>query len=382
MPIYQRRGEIPPKRHQVFRKPDGGIHYEELVGNKGFSGPSSLLYHLHMPTQVTSVETLRDVRPVADDSPETRHRHYRTGGIPAGGSPTLDRVPLLFNADVMLSFVRPDQDDDFHYRNGQCDELVYLSEGSGELESQYGTLEVRSGDYVVIPRGTIHRWRLRDARLFITETTGYVRTPRNYRNEHGQLLEGAPYNERDIRAPGELVVVDEKGDFPIVVKQNHQLLRYRIDHHPFDAVGWDGYYYPWALSIHAFEPKVGRFHLPPPVHQTFEANGLVVCSFCPRPFDFDPEAVPAPYYHSNAMSDEVIYYASSEFMSRKGVEYGSITLHPDGIPHGPQPGRMEASVGAKWTDELAVMVDTFRPLHRAKDAGGLEDGDYWKSWLG
>jgi len=381
MPIYQRRGEIPPKRHQVFRKPDGGIHYEELVGNKGFSGPSSLLYHLHTPTEVKSVETLRDVRPVADDSRETRHRHYRTHEAPVGGSPTLDRVPLLFNADVQLSVVRPDREDDFHYRNGQFDELVYLSEGSGVLESQYGTLDVRAGDYVVIPRGTIHRWRLTGARLFITETVGYLRTPRAYRNDHGQLLEGAPYNERDLRAPGELVVVDEAGDFPIVVKQGHQLLRYVTGHHPFDAVGWDGYYYPWALSIHAFEPKVGRFHLPPPVHQTFEAEGLVVCSFCPRPFDFDPDSVPAPYYHTNAMSDEVIYYASEEFMSRKGVGFGSITLHPDGVPHGPQPGRMEDSIGVERTDELAVMVDTFRPLTRTRAASALEDADYWKSWM-
>ena len=382
MPIYHTLGQIPRKRHQVFRKPDGGIYYEELVGNKGFTGLASLLYHIHTPTEILSIENVRDARPKAIEDSGLRHRHYRTGELAHGGSAVLDRVPLLFNDEVLLSHVRPDRQDEFFYRNGQADELVYLAEGSGKLHSQYGELELHSGDYVVVPRGIVHRWELKDARLLILETGGALRTPRRYRNEHGQLVEGAPYNERDVRRPTRLAVHDERGEFPILVKQDHQLLRFVLGHHPFDAVGWDGFYYPWALSIHDFEPLVGRFHQPPPIHQTFESDGVVICSFCPRPYDFDAEAVPAPYYHSNAMSDEVIFYASDEFMSRKGIGFGSITLHPDGVPHGPQPGRMEASIGKPHTNELAVMIDTFRPLHRAEPTHAIEDADYWRSWLG
>ncbi|HEX9639886.1 MAG TPA: homogentisate 1,2-dioxygenase [Candidatus Krumholzibacteria bacterium] len=384
MPIYHSLGRIPRKRHQVFRKSDGGIYYEELVGNKGFTGLSSLLYHIHPPTEVSKIETLCDLRPVAAEDGELRHRHYATRDLPRGGSPVFDRVPLLFNADVSLWHAAPDRHDEDFFRNGQADELVYLAQGRGVLESQYGSLEVRDGDYVVIPRGIVHRWRLdseRPATMLILESSGALRTPRRYRNEHGQLLEGAPFNERDIRRPAELDVHDEAGSFGIVVKHDHKLLRYTLTHHPCDAVGWDGFYYPWAFSIHDFEPLVGRFHQPPPIHQTFEGDGFVVCSFCPRPFDFDEEAVPAPYFHTNAMTDEVIFYASSEFMSRKGVSFGSITLHPDGISHGPQPGRMEASIGKKWTDELAVMVDTYRPLQRARAIADIEDADYWKSWI-
>jgi homogentisate 1,2-dioxygenase len=290
----------------------------------------------------------------------------------------------LFNPDVALSLARPSAEDDFFYRNGQADEIVYVSEGEGGLDSSFGTLPVRAGDYVVVPRGVLHRWRLgaQPFRLLVIESTGYVRTPRRYRNEHGQLLEGAPYSERDLRRPEQLHTHDETGEFRVVVKRDDRLTEVVLGHHPFDVVGWDGYYYPWAFSIHDFEPMVGRVHLPPPVHQTFEGDGFVVCSFCPRPFDFDPEAVPAPYNHENAMSDEVLYYANSEFMSRKGIEYGSITLHPDGLPHGPQPGRTEESIGAKATNELAVMVDTFRPLRVSRQALAIEDPTYMLSWLG
>jgi len=235
----------------------------------------------------------------------------------------------------------------------------------------------------VIPRGILHRYRFGQGphRFLMIESAGYIRTPKRYRNEHGQLLEQAPYSERDIRRPERLAVNDERGEFVLVVKKENRLTEFVLDHHPFDVVGWDGYYYPWIFNIHDFEPRVGRFHLPPPVHQTFEGDGFVICSFCPRPYDFDPNAVPAPYNHSNVMSDEVLYYANSEFMSRKGIEYGSVTLHPDGIPHGPQPGRTEASIGAKETNELAVMVDTFRPLLVSKGALDVEDRDYYTSWL-
>ena len=251
------------------------------------------------------------------------------------------------------------------------------------LESPLGELSFRAGDYVVIPRGILHRWRFetKPVRLLVVESAGQVRTPKRYRNEHGQLLEGAPYSERDLRRPERLVTRDETGEFRLLVKSDSRLTEVVLAHHPFDLVGWDGFYYPWAFSIHDFEPKVGRVHLPPPVHQTFEGDGFVVCSFCPRPYDFDQEAVPAPYNHANVMSDEVLYYANAEFMSRKGVEYGSITLHPDGLPHGPQPGRTEESIGAKWTNELAVMVDTFHPLRVSRAALALEDPDYQYSWL-
>ncbi len=382
MPFYHRLGQLPPKRHRVMEKAGGGMHFEHLMGNKGFVGPSSLMYHLHYPTEVRDVRSRGDRRLVAVDDRELRPRHLRTSGLPEGGSMVLDRVPLLFNGDCALYHVRPDRDDDFFYRNGQADELVYVATGEGTLHSQMGTIEVRGGDYVVVPRGIVHQWRFRgeSPRLLITESRGHVRTPERYRNEFGQLIEGAPFCERDFRRPENLETFDEKGDFPIVTKQDDHLTEFVLAHHPFDVVGWDGFYYPFALSIHAFEPKVGEYHLPPPVHQTFEGDGFVVCSFCPRPYDFGEGAVPAPYFHSNVWSDEVLYYASREFMSRKGIEFGSITLHPDGLPHGPQPGRMEASIGAEWADELAVMVDTFRPLRLAVEAREVEDPDYWKSW--
>ena len=253
------------------------------------------------------------------------------------------------------------------------------------LESVFGDLPYQSGDYIVIHRNITHRWRLDlgagPTKLVVFESRGHVRWPKRYRNEFGQLLEGAPYSERDIRRPVELRTHDERGDFPILVKQYSAVNELMLDHHPFDVVGWDGYFYPWIFNIHDFEPIVGRIHQPPPVHQTFQGDGFVICSFCPRPYDFDPNAVPAPYNHSNVDSDEVLFYASSEFMSRKGIEYGSITLHPDGLPHGPHPGRAEASIGAKATNELAVMMDSFRPLHVAKAAAAFEDPEYHRSWL-
>jgi homogentisate 1,2-dioxygenase len=383
MPIYHQLGRVPRKRHVAFRKEGGGIHYEELVGNKGFTGPSSLLYHLRLPTAVKGVREVRAFAWVTEPERLVRHRHFRTSGLTAGPSPVLDRVPLLFNADVALSMARPTKEDPFFYRNGQGDEIVFVVEGEGVLESSFGEVAWRAGDYVVVPRGVLHRFRLGKGpfRFLVIESAGYVRTPKHYRNEHGQLTEMAPYSERDIRRPTNLVTHDETGDFAVVVKSGNRLVETTLAHHPFDVVGWDGYYYPWAFSIHDFEPRVGRIHLPPPVHQTFEGDGFVVCSFCPRPFDFEPDAIPAPYSHQNVMSDEVLFYANSEFMSRKGIELGSITLHPDGLPHGPQPGKTEASIGAKATNELAVMVDTFRPLLVGKDALAIEDKGYALSWL-
>lgn len=384
MPIYHKQGKFPRKRHSVFRQEDGSLYPEQLIGNEGFVGISSLLYHLRHPTRIKDVQPFASVKLEADEDWAVHHRHFRAHRLPAGGSPILDRVPLMFNRDLASYFVQPDLEDDFYYRNSQGDEVVYVAEGQGTLESQFGKLSFRAGDYIVIPRGILHRYRFGEARplrMLVIESAGAIQTPKRYRNQHGQLTENAPYSERDFRLPVDLEPHDEEGEFRILVKQHNALTQLIMAHHPFDVVGWDGYYYPWAFSIHDFEPRVGRFHLPPPIHQTFEADGFVICSFCPRPYDFDQEAVPAPYNHSNVMSDEVIYYASSDFMSRKGIEYGSLTLHPDGIPHGPHPGRMESSIGAKGTDELAVMYDTFRPLKVAKAIVAVEDSSYANSWI-
>jgi homogentisate 1,2-dioxygenase len=385
MPIYHSLGSIPRKRHIVFRRPDGGLYAEELMGHEGFVGTSSLLYHTHPPTTVLSARRVAPIVWEADDDTSLRHRHFLTSRITTGGSATLDRVPLLFNSDIGMLYVEPDRVDAHFYRNSQADEVVYVVEGSGVLESVFGELPYRAGDYVVIHRNITHRWRLDPAagrtKFLVMESRGHVRFPSRYRNNVGQLLEGAPYSERDIRRPQVLHAHDERGEFPVLVKQYDAINELILDHHPFDVVGWDGYFYPWAFSIHDFEPIVGRIHQPPPVHQTFQGDGFVICSFCPRPYDFDPEAVPAPYNHSNVDSDEVLFYASSEFMSRKGIEYGSITHHPDGLPHGPHPGRAEASIGAKYTNELAVMMDSFKPLRVAKAAIRIEDPAYHKSWL-
>jgi homogentisate 1,2-dioxygenase len=385
MPIYHTLGQIPKKRHTAFRRPDGGLYAEELMGHEGFTGTSSLLYHVHPPTTVKSARRLKEIAWEADEDTSLRHRHFRTARARKGGSPTLDRVPLLFNADIGMLYVEPDEQDAHFYRNSMADEVAYVAEGTGTLESVFGDLPYRSGDYVMIPRNITHRWRMDLAtgptKLVLFESRGHVRWPKRYRNEFGQLLEGAPYSERDIRRPMELRTHEERGDFPVLVKQYDAINELILDHHPFDVVGWDGYFYPWIFNIHDFEPIVGRIHQPPPVHQTFQGDGFVICSFCPRPYDFDPNAVPAPYNHSNVDSDEVLFYASSEFMSRKGIEYGSITHHPDGLPHGPHPGRAEASIGQKYTNELAVMMDSFRPLKVAKAAIPFEDPDYHRSWI-
>lgn len=384
MPFYHALGSIPRKRHIVFRRPDGGLYAEELMGHEGFVGTSSLLYHTHPPTTVKSARKVCDAKLEADEDTSLRHRHFLTARARKGGSATLDRIPLLFNSDIAMAYVEPDRIDAHFYRNSQADEVIYVAEGEGTLESVFGDLPYRSGDYVVIHRNITHRWRLdatRPSKFLVMESRGHVRFPRRYRNDFGQLLEGAPFSERDIRRPMVLAPHDEKGDFPIYVKQYDAINELVLDHHPFDVVGWDGYFYPWIFNIHDFEPIVGRIHQPPPVHQTFQGDGFVICSFCPRPYDFDENAIPAPYNHSNVDSDEVLFYASSEFMSRKGIEYGSITLHPDGLPHGPHPGRAEASIGAKYTNELAVMMDSFRPLKVAKAAMAIEDPKYHQSWL-
>lgn len=383
MPVYHRLGEIPSKRHKIYRKPSGELYAEELMGNMGFVGPSSLIYHTRRPTAVRALRTLKEIHWDPAPCEPLRHRHFRTKQLTQSGDAILERIPLLFNNDVSMSIVRPNNSVSDFYRNAQGDEIVFVSEGEGVLESTFGSISFGPGDYLVIPRGILHRYRFTSEKrvLLIIESAGYVRPPKRYRNEYGQLMESSPYSERDIRLPQNLETRDEGGEFRLIVKKANSLTEMVLAYHPFDVVGWDGYYYPWGINIHDFEPRVGRFHLPPPTHQIFEGDGFVVCSFCPRPYDFDPEAVPVPYNHSNVMSDEVLYYANSEFMSRKGIEYGSITLHPDGLAHGPQPGRTEASLGQKETNELAVMMDTFRGLYVSHEATAVEDKNYYLSWL-
>jgi len=383
VPPYLQRGRIPRKRHTAFRREDGGIYYEELIGNQGFRGPSTLLYRVHRPTEVSDVGLVRELSWEVATDPTLRPHHFRLGRVAAKGDPVLDRVPVLMNADVAMTFSRPERSATAFYRNGQGDELVYVVEGEGRLESAMGSLAFGPGDYLVVPRGLVHRLALSGSghRLLIFESRGPVRVPSRYRNENGQMVEGAPYSERDMRFPERLETHEETGTFEILTKMRGAITRHVVKGHPFDVVGWDGTYYPWAFNIRDFEPVVGAIHQPPPVHQTFEGQGFVICSFVPRLFDFHPDAVPAPYNHSNAQSEEVLFYASSEFMSRKGIELASVTYHPDGMPHGPHPGMAEASIGVKKTDELAVMMDTFRPLHVAKAVLGLDDPDYPRSWL-
>ncbi|MEK6249237.1 MAG: homogentisate 1,2-dioxygenase, partial [Planctomycetales bacterium] len=362
---------------------DGNLYAEHLMGTLGFSGPASLLYHLRSPTRVLSTSTLAEVCVNPEPDRTLRMRHFHCGQLPAVKSASLDRTPILFNADVIVSMVRPTETDDFFFRNGQADQIVYISEGDGILESEFGKLAYRPGDYVIVPRGILHRFRLGKSStlMLVFETPSYVCFPSRYLTQEGQLMEHAPYCERDIRTPTELEIHGEQGEFRIVVKQNDVLTEVVVDHHPLNVVGWDGCYYPWAMSIHDFEPITGSLHQPPPVHQTFQADQFVLCSFTPRLFDFHPDAIPVPYNHSNVMSDEVIFYANNEFMSRKDISYGSLTLHPAGLPHGPHPGRVEASIGKQRTDELAVMIDTFRPLNVAADVLEVEDPQYARSWL-
>lgn len=382
MPFYHKLGEIPRKRHTQFRKPDGSLYREQLMGTKGFSGISSLLYHTNPPTQVRRAEKVRDLVLEAADQGPLVHRHFFTARLEKGGDPIDGRVPLLFNDDVTLSLCQPTAEMDYFYRNAEQDEVLYVHYGTGQLETVFGTLEYRAGDYLVIPMGTTYRVVVEQvSKFFIIESNSAVETPNRYRNNQGQLLEHSPFCERDIRPPSQLVTHMEQGEYEVRVKARGMLTAYFFDFHPLDVVGWDGYLFPYAFNIEDFEPITGRLHQPPPVHQTFQAHNFVICSFVPRLFDYHPESIPAPYFHSNIESDEVLYYVDGNFMSRKGIEEGSITLHPMGIPHGPHPGTIEASIGKKETAELAVMVDTFRPLHVAKVVESVEDPGYMSSWL-
>ena len=384
MSYYYKLGTVPHKRHTQFRQPDGSLYHEELMGIRGFSGIKSLLYHLRPPTEVHRIEEGGNVEiPFAEQGP-VRHRLLRAGDLPTRGDAVQGRLPLLANGDVCISVVRPEEPMGYWYRYAQGDEVIFVHEGTGVLESQFGTLRYGPGDYLVIPTGVM--WRILPdddvaQRMLVVESVGgHVEPPKRYINEYGQFLENAPYAERDLRPPDALVTHDEEGEFEVRVKARDRIARYHYRHHPLDVVGWDGHLWPFAFNISDFEPITGRVHQPPPTHQTFEGPGFVLCSFVPRLFDYHPLSIPAPYNHSNVDSDEVLYYVAGNFMSRKGIEPATFTVHPNGIPHGPHPGTYEGSIGKERTDELAVMIDTFRPLKLTTHAVALEDGRYPYSW--
>ena len=381
---YHRLGKIPPKRHTQFRQPDGSLYKEELVSSEGFSGIYSNLYHINPPTRIKELkEPVRYGAKRVEDY-ALRQTHLNTSKVTTTGEDYLDaRKVLLMNADCAISICSPRKRTmDYFYKNAEGDEVLYVHDGKGTLISPFGKLEIRQGDYIVIPRTVVYKLEFEEGplRLLIIESASPIETVKRYRNQLGQLLEHAPYCERDIRPPHELITETQKGDFLLKIKKQGFLHQYIYDYSPLDLIGWDGFLWPYAFSIHDFEPITGRIHQPPPVHQTFQARNFVICSFVPRLFDYHPLAIPAPYNHSNIDSDEVLYYAEGNFMSRRGIERGSFTLHPGGLPHGPHPGTVEKSIGAKETHELAVMIDTFHPLYLTTDSLEFLDKNYPMSW--
>lgn len=383
MPIYHKLGQIPHKRHTIFRKPDGKLYAEELVSTEGFSNVYSLIYHCHPPTIVKELGEPYSVEPKIAREKHLKHTSLKGFKINAEDDYLKSRKPVLVNSDLHISLAAPRKSmTDYFFKNSQADEMIFIHVGSGTLKTGYGKIKFEYGDYLIIPRGTIYQLEFNDEknRLFIVESFTPITSPKRYRNHVGQLLEHSPFCERDMKLPQDLECFDEVGDFKVLIKKQGLVYPYVYGTHPFDFVGWDGFHYPWAISIHDFEPITGRVHQPPPVHQMFEAHNFVVCSFVPRKYDYHPEAIPAPYNHSNVDSDEVLYYVDGDFMSRKSVEKGQITLHPGGIPHGPHPGTVEKSIGKERTEELAVMVDPFRPLMITEDAIAIEDPTYFSSW--
>ena len=381
---YYSLGKIPHKRHTQFRKPDGSLYHEELFSTEGFSNMYSLLYHCNPPTQIVQVGDPISVAAKVVNDKQLKHRSLQGFNIQPEDDYLKSRKPVLVNNDCQIILAAPRRStSDYFFKNADADEVIFVHVGSGTLKSMYGSLDFSYGDYIVIPRGTVYQLHFNDEnnRLFIVESYSPVLTPKRYRNAFGQLLEHSPFCERDIRKPQNLETIDEQGDFLLYIKKQDQIYPYHYLSHPFDLVGWDGFVYPYIFSIHDFEPITGRVHMPPPIHQTFEARNFVICSFVPRLYDYHPQAIPAPYNHSNIDSDEVLYYVDGDFMSRKHVEKGQITLHPGGTPHGPHPGTVEKSIGAKETRELAVMVDTFKPLLLTDIGESIEEKDYYKSWL-
>lgn len=383
MSHYYSLGKIPNKRHVQFRNDEGKLYSEQLFSTEGFSSNYSLLYHVYPPTQIIKTEEPVDVSPKAATDNILKHRSYQGFNIKPEADYLKSRKIVLFNSDVQITLAAPQKSlTDSFFKNADADEVIFVHEGTGTLKTQYGQIPFSYGDYLVIPRGTIYQIHFdgENNRLFIVESFSPITFPKRYLSKYGQLLEHAPFCERDVRKPQNLETIDQKGEFLIQTKKRGLLYPIWYASHPFDVVGWDGCEYPYAFSIHDFEPITGRVHQPPPVHQTFDAHNFVICSFVPRLYDYHPQAIPAPYNHSNIDSDEVLYYVDGDFMSRKHVTRGMITLHPAGIPHGPHPGAVEKSIGKKETGELAVMVDTFHPLKMTDYAVGIEDDNYVMSW--
>jgi len=384
MSHYQHLGKIPRKRHVQFRQKNGSLYAEELVGTQGFSGVSSLVYHLYPPTIVSKKGKPYSVEPEIAIDKNLSALSFKGFSIEPCGNYLDSRKTLFVNNDLHIGLAAPQESmSDYFFKNADADEMLFIHEGSGTLKTMYGQVTFGYGDYVVIPRGTIYQLEFDDAsnRILYIESYSPMRTPRRYRNEVGQLLEHSPFCERDFRAPQNLETHNQKGEFPIFIKKQGLIYPYTYATHPFDVVGWDGFHYPYAISIFDFEPLTGRIHMPPPIHQQFEADGFVVCSFVPRLYDYHPEAIPAPYHHSNIDSDEILYYVDGDFMSRNNIQKGQLTLHPAGIPHGPHPGAIERSIGKAGTEELAVMIDPFRPVKITKAAMEMEVEDYYKSWM-
>jgi len=384
MPIYHKLGNFPQKRHILFENPSGGLYYEQLFGTEGFNGHSSLLYHVHRPTQVKEIIKSYSVEPKIAIGKNIKSLLLKGFELKPQADFLDSRKPMLVNKDCTIGLAAPQQSlTSYFYKNADADEMLFIHKGKGKLRTMLGNIPFEYGDYLIIPRGMIYQIEFESSenRLFYVESFAPFYTPKRYKNESGQHLEHAPFCERDFKLPTELETHDEKGDFLIKIKKEGMMHEVIYATHPFDVVGWDGYNFPYGFSIHNFEPITGRVHQPPPVHQTFETSTFVVCSFVPRLYDYHPKAIPAPYNHSNIDSDEVLYYVDGDFMSRNNIEQGHITLHPKGIPHGPAPGAMERSIGQKETQELAVMVDTFRPLMVTEEAMGIDDGAYYKSWV-
>jgi homogentisate 1,2-dioxygenase len=381
---YHKLGKIPPKRHTVFKDDKGNYLYEQLFGTEGFSGVSSLLYHIHRPTQMLEIGEPVDVTPKAAIDHNISPRLVKGFNSKPADDFLESKTDLFFNNDLILGVAAPRKSmTDYFYKNGHCDELLFIHKGSGTFKTMVGDIPFEYGDYIIIPRGTIYQLEFdtEDNRLLYLESFSPIETPRNYRNKYGQMLEHSPFCERDMKLPEFKEPIDQKGEFVVKVKKEGKIYPITYATHPFDVVGWDGFFYPYAFSIHDFEPITGRIHLPPPIHQNFEGHNFVVCSFVPRMYDYHPLAVPAPYNHSNIDSEEILYYVDGDFMSRNHIEKGYFTLHPGGIVHGPHPGAMERSIGQKETGELAVMVDPFKPVKLTQAAVDMQDETYVNSWL-
>lgn len=384
MPLYHKLGKIPPKRHTQFRQADGSLYHEQLFGTIGFDGMSSLLYHINPPTAVSEIRTAIDVSPKIAVEKNMTARKLVSYDVMAKSDFLDSRVTLMVNNDIHIGVAAPSKSlTSYFYKNADADEMLFIQRGTGKLRTMFGSISFEYGDYLIIPRGIIYQidFDSKDNKILFAESFHPIYSPKRYRNWFGQLLEHSPYCERDYKLPEDLMTHDEKGEFIMKIKKEGMLHELVYKSHPFDVVGWDGYNFPYGFSIKNFEPITGRVHQPPPVHQTFETSAFVICSFCPRLYDYHPQAIPAPYNHSNIDSDEMIYYVEGDFMSRKDIGPGYMTLHPGGIPHGPHPGTYEGSIGKKGTEEYAVMIDTFKPLKLTEEAMKIDDGKYYKSWI-